>query len=40
MPKVSDAYLAARWRQILEAAAGCFAFDGFHPTSVQDIARE
>ena len=40
MPKVSDAYLAARRRQILDAAAACFARDGFHRTSMQDIVRE
>jgi AcrR family transcriptional regulator len=40
MPKVSDAYLAARRQQILEAAAACFARDGFHRTSMQDIVRE
>ena len=40
MPKVSDAHLAARRRQILGAAAACFARDGFHRTSMQDIVRE
>jgi len=40
VPKVSDAYLAARRRQILDAAAACFARDGFHRTSMQDIVRE
>ncbi|GAA2632278.1 TetR/AcrR family transcriptional regulator [Paractinoplanes durhamensis] len=40
MPKVSAAYLAARRRQILDAAAACFARDGFHRTSMQDIVRE
>jgi AcrR family transcriptional regulator len=40
MPKVSDAHLAARRRQILDAAAACFARDGFHRTSMQDIVRE
>jgi len=40
MPKVSDAHLAARRRQILDAAARCFARDGFHRTSMQDIVRE
>ncbi len=40
MPKVSDEHLAARRRQILEAAARCFARDGFHRTSMQDIVRE
>lgn len=40
MPKVSADHLAARRRQILDAAARCFARDGFHATSVHDIVRE
>jgi AcrR family transcriptional regulator len=40
VPKVSDAHLAARRRQILDAAGACFARDGFHRTSMQDIVRE
>jgi AcrR family transcriptional regulator len=40
MPKVSEEHLAARRRQILDAAAACFARDGFHRTSMQDIVRE
>ena len=40
MPKVSEQHLAARRRQILDAAAACFARDGFHRTSMQDIVRE
>lgn len=40
MPKVSDAHLQARRREILAAAATCFARDGFHRTSMQDIVRE
>jgi hypothetical protein len=31
MPKVSDAYLAAPRRQVLEAAAACFARDVYRP---------
>lgn len=40
MPKVSAGHLAARRQQILDAAARCFARDGFHNTSVHDIVRE
>jgi AcrR family transcriptional regulator len=40
MPKVTDEHKAARRRQILDAAARCFARDGFHRTSMQDIVRE
>jgi len=40
VPKVSDEHLAARRRQILDAAATCFARDGFHRTSMQDVVRE
>jgi AcrR family transcriptional regulator len=40
MPKVSEAHLQARRRQILDAAARCFAREGFHRTSMQDIVRE
>ncbi len=37
MPKVSDAHLAARREQILEAAMACFAARGFQATSIADI---
>lgn len=40
MPRVSDEHLANRRRQILDAAANCFARNGFHRTSMQDIVRE
>ncbi|MDA0264322.1 MAG: TetR/AcrR family transcriptional regulator [Chloroflexi bacterium] len=40
MPKVSDAHIEARRQQILEAAQACFARQGFHQTSIQDICRE
>src|ERR1700733_15282670 len=40
MPKVSAEHRIARRRQILDAAARCFARDGFHRTSMQDIVRE
>jgi AcrR family transcriptional regulator len=40
VPKVDDAHFAARRKQILDAAAACFARQGFHRTSMQDIVRE
>ena len=40
MARVSQEYLAARRRQILDGAARCFARDGFHGTSMQDVLRE
>ena len=40
MPKVSGAHIAARRQQILDAARACFARQGFHQTSIQDICKE
>jgi AcrR family transcriptional regulator len=40
MPKVSEEHLDARRRQILDAAIVCFARDGFHRATMQDICRE
>lgn len=37
MPKVSQEHLDRRRQQILDAAADCFAQQGFHATSMQDI---
>lgn len=39
MPKVGEEHLANRRRQILDAAANCFARNGFHRTSMQDIVK-
>jgi AcrR family transcriptional regulator len=38
--RVSQEYLDARRRQILEAARRCFVRNGFHATSMQDLLRE
>lgn len=40
MPKVTEEHVAARRRQILSAALRCFAREGFHRTTMQDIFRE
>lgn len=40
MPRVSDEHLAARRRQIIEAAQRCFLRNGFHVTSMQDVISE
>ncbi|PSL06156.1 TetR family transcriptional regulator [Haloactinopolyspora alba] len=40
MPRVSDEHLAARRQQILDAAWACFARQGFHATSMQDVFAE
>ncbi len=40
MPKVTEAYLEARRQEILDAACACFAYNGFHETTMQDICRE
>ena len=40
MPKVTDAHQEARREQILEAAFACFARQGFHQTTMQDICKE
>jgi len=40
MPKVSEEHLAARRRQILDAAIVCFARQGFHGAPMQAIFEE
>nr|WSW70573.1 TetR/AcrR family transcriptional regulator [Streptomyces sp. NBC_00995] len=40
MARVSQEHLDARRRQILDGAARCFARDGFHATSMQDVFTE
>ena len=40
MPKVSEQHAEQRRRQILDAALACFAREGFHRTTMQDIFRE
>jgi len=40
MPRVTEEHLAARRRQILDAAVTCFARQGLHRTTMQDIFRE
>jgi TetR/AcrR family transcriptional regulator, transcriptional repressor of aconitase len=40
MPRVTEEHLAARRRQILDAALACFSRRGFHQTSMQDIFDE
>ena len=40
MPRVNAAYLQRRGEEILDAALRCFARDGFHRSTMQDLARE
>jgi len=40
VPRVGDGYLESRRRQIMDAAVACFARQGFHRTTMQDIVAE
>ncbi|MGV2921927.1 TetR/AcrR family transcriptional regulator [Streptomyces alfalfae] len=40
MARVSQEHLDARRRQIIDGAALCFARNGFHATSMQDVLKE
>jgi AcrR family transcriptional regulator len=40
VPKVSEEHLDARREQIVDAAVTCFAREGFHKATMQDICRE
>jgi AcrR family transcriptional regulator len=40
VPKVSQSYLDARRAEILDAAVACFAREGFHRATMQDIVKE
>ena len=40
MPKVTEAHLEARRQQVLDPAFACFARQGFHQTTMDDICRE
>ncbi|WP_447035320.1 TetR/AcrR family transcriptional regulator [Streptomyces sp. DSM 118878] len=40
MARVSQEHLDARRRQIIDGAAFCFAQNGFHATSMQDVLKE
>jgi AcrR family transcriptional regulator len=40
MPKVQPEYLELRRQEIIDASAACFARNGFHRTTMQDICTE
>jgi AcrR family transcriptional regulator len=40
LPRVGDDYLESRRQHVIDAAMTCFAREGFHRTTMQDIVRE
>jgi TetR/AcrR family transcriptional regulator, transcriptional repressor of aconitase len=40
VPKVAESYLESRRREIIDASMTCFARQGFHRTTIQDIVQE
>ncbi len=40
MPKVTEAHVQARRKQIIDAATACFAQKGYHSSTIQDICKE
>jgi AcrR family transcriptional regulator len=40
MPRITQARAEARRQQIIKAALACFARDGFHKTTIQDVVKQ